>query len=90
MERKHFNENTCTNRYFDKNGAEILAGMTLRHCGGDVKKVYECGDEFGNGNLGFSASNPNFLKLHPDWPTEYYPLSQFNLTEWEIVKENIA
>ena len=87
MERKHFRETDRKNRYFDKNGEEILAGMTLRGPRGDEKKVYECGDEFGTANLGFMASNPRFLELHPDWPVEYYPLHQFNLNEWEIVKE---
>ena len=87
MERKHFRETDRKNQYFDKNGTEILAGMTLHHDKGDEKKVYECGDEFGTSNLGFMASNPRFLELHPDWPVEYYPLHQFNLAEWEIVKE---
>lgn len=88
MESRHFHEVTNVAHYFDKNGAEIKAGMTLRHDDGEEKKVYECGDEFGSSNLGFLASNPRFLELHPEWPTEYYPLHQFNLNEWEIVKEN--
>jgi len=87
MERKHFNETTSKNRYFDKNGEEIQAGMTLRGPSGDKKKVYECGDAFGSANLGFMASNPRFLERHPDYPVEYYPLSQFNLADWEIFKE---
>lgn len=87
MERKHFHETDRKSRYFDKNGEEILAGMTLRNNRGEEKRVYECGNEFGSANLGFMASNPRFLELHPDWPVEYYPLHQFNLSEWEIVKE---
>ena len=87
MERKHFHETDRKSQYFDKNGAEILAGMTLRNNQGEEKKVYECGDEFGTANLGFMASNPRFLELHPDWSVEYYPLHQFNLNEWEIVTE---
>lgn len=88
MERKHFHETERKNQYFDKNGEEIQAGMTLRNNKGEEKKVYECGDEFGTANLGFMASNPQFLELHPDWPVEYYPLHQFNLGEWEIVMES--
>lgn len=89
MERKHFNETYRRNRYFDKNGKEIQAGMIIRHKNGKEDKVYECGDEFGTANLGFMASNPEFLKYHPDWPLEYYPLSNFNLSEWEVVdREN--
>lgn len=87
MERKHFHETDRKTRYFDKNGAEIFAGMTLRHDDGDVRKVYECGDEYGSANLGFLASNPRFLERHPDWPVEYYPLRQFNLSEWQIIQE---
>lgn len=87
MERKHFRETNRKTQYFDKNGEEILAGMTLRHNDGEEKKVYECGDEFGTASLGFMATNPDFLKLHPDWPVEYYPLHQFNLSEWVIAKE---
>lgn len=86
MERKHFRETYYKSRYFDKNGEEIQAGMTLRNDRGEEKKVYECGDEFGSANLGFMASNPRFLELHPEWPMEYYPLYQFDLNEWEIVK----
>lgn len=87
MERRYFSEVKNKTQYFDKNGLEIRAGMTLRHDDGEEKEVFECGDEFGNGNLGFMASNPRFLKNHPDWPVEYYPLYQFNLAEWEIVEE---
>jgi Ni,Fe-hydrogenase III component G len=76
--------------YFDKNGNEIRSGMVLRNSRGEEKKVYECSDEFGAANLGFLASNPRFLELHPDWPEEYYPLSQFNLAEYEIVRDEEA
>lgn len=72
-------------QYFDKNGIEVKAGMILRHDDGEENEVYECGDEFGSSDLGFMASNPRFLEHHPDLPVEYYPLSQFNLAEWQIV-----
>ena len=87
MDKKYCQKTDRKTRYFDKTGEEIKAGMTLRHKDGEEKKVYECGDETGTANLGFMASNPEFLKLHPDWPVEYYPLEQFNLVEWVIVKE---
>ena len=87
MKSKHFNETERKNLYFDKNREEIQAGMTLRGPSGELETVYECGDELGNINLGFMATNPQFLKYHPDWPVEYYPLYQFELDEWEIVKE---
>lgn len=84
MENKNLRKDGQKLRYFDKNGVEILAGMTLRHYSGAEKKVCECGDEFGSSDLGFVASNPRFLERHPDWPVEYYPLCQFNLAEWQI------
>ena len=74
-------------RYFDKNGNEILSGMILRHDDGEEEKVYDCSDQCGTANLGFLASSPTFLERHPEWAAEYYTLSQFNLSEWEIVKE---
>lgn len=73
-------------RYYDKFGKEIKAGMTLRHNCGDTEKVHECSDSSGIADLGFQASNPWFVKLHPEWAIEYYPLSQFKLSEWEIVE----
>lgn len=78
------------NRYYDKNGIEIKAGMILRHNDGEENEVFECGDEFGSENLGFLATNPLFLKYHPDYHAEYYPLSQFNLDEWKIVPTDDA
>ena len=90
MERKLFNDVTRKYQYFDKNGIEITAGMTLRHDNGDEDKVYECADEFGNGNLGFLASNPRFLENHPEWAAEYYPLHQFVLSEWQVVNGGCA
>jgi hypothetical protein len=71
--------------YYDKNGIEIKIGMILRHDNGEENEVFECGDEFSSTDIGFLATNPRFLKYHPDWPLEYYPLSQFNLNEWQIV-----
>lgn len=88
MERKYFGETYNKIQYFDKHGEEIQAGMCLRNENGEVQRVYSCGDECGSANLGFMATNPKFLERHPDWPVEYYPLSQYNLAQWEIVKES--
>lgn len=67
--------------YFDKNGNQIFAGMTMRHNDGELNRVYECGD----GDLGFPANNPKFVERHPNWHEEFYSLQQYNLKEWEIV-----
>lgn len=74
------------NKYFDKNGEEIKAGMTLKHDDGDTEYVYECESQEGEKDLGFNASNENHLSFH-ELNRQYYPLHQFNLTEWEIVNE---
>ena len=71
----------------DKNGKVIEAGMTLRHDNGDTEKVYATTTAYGDESLGFMATNPLWLKHHPDWDIEYYDLSQFNMREWEIIEE---
>ena len=60
-------------RYYDKHGAEIHVGMLLRHDGGAIERVLEGVNSNGDITLGFEAS-----------ASEIYPLSEFNLKEWEI------
>ncbi len=72
-------------KYFDKHGTEIEAGMTIRHDSGDTEKVYATVNSCGDDDLGVMATNPVWLERHPDWDIEYYPLNQFNMSEWEIV-----
>lgn len=65
--------------YYDKHGEQIKAGYTIKHDSGNAEKVYECGVD----NLGINASNTSssaFVGLE-----ECYPLSEFNLDEWEII-----
>jgi hypothetical protein len=68
--------------YKDKNGNIIKAGMKLKHDDGDIDTVLSSGD-----NLGFNATNIKFEENHPDndIPLLIYPLSEFRLTEWEII-----
>lgn len=61
--------------YFDKNGKEIKKGMVLRHNDGTLDTVYE-----GDTELGFIANKDGSL---------IYPLSEFNLLDWEIVQNTI-
>lgn len=61
--------------YHDKNGRKIEAGMTLRHDDGDIDMVVATTDD-GDEGLGFGCND-----------FEAYPLRQFDLSEWEIVKE---
>ena len=72
--------------YHDKHGEEIQAGMTIRHDNGEQELVYATTDPFGNEGLGICATNPAYLALHPDCEIEYYPLSEFDMREWEIAK----
>lgn len=87
MEYRKYNKEENRTYYYDKNGNEIKEGMILRHDDGAENEVVECGDGAGSIDLGFAATNPQFIERHPDWQIEYYPLSQFNLAEWEIVEK---
>ena len=61
-------------RYYDKHGAEIQVGrMLLHHDDGAIECVLEGVSSNGDITLGFEAS-----------ASEIYPLSEFNLREWEI------
>ena len=73
--------------FTDKHGTPIQAGMTIRHDNGDTEKVYATTTASGDESLGVMATNPAYLKRHPDCEIEYYDLSNFNLKEWEIVQE---
>lgn len=70
-------------KYFDKHGNQIQAGMFIRHNDGDVERVY-AGVE--DGELGINANNPNYP--YPQEP-KIYPLYQFDLSEWEIIGEDV-
>lgn len=70
--------------YFDKNGNEIKAGMTIRVEDGSLELVYATEDQYGNPSLGINASNEEFLKYHPNWAREYYSLSMFDMGKVEI------
>ncbi len=70
-------------KYYDKHGKEIKAGMWIKHDDGDKDKVYKAND----GDLGLNATNEKWA----GWDgltRELYPLYQFNLKEWEIIGPN--
>lgn len=71
-------------RYFDMNGKEIHPGMSILMKNGTVERVYETSDEFGHPDLGISATNDAFLRKHPDWEQEFYPLSSIGLSCVEV------
>ena len=72
--------------YQDKHGKDILAGMTIRHDNGDTEEVVATVDAYGNDDLGVMATNPAYAARHPDCDIEYYSLSNFRMSEWEIVE----
>jgi hypothetical protein len=79
FERLMVNKEDETSKYKDKNGNVIKVGMKLKHNDGDIDEVLSSDDD-----LGFNATNPDFAKNH-DIPQLIYPLSEFNLKEWEII-----
>ena len=74
-------------QYFDKNGAEIKGGMTLRMADGSEELVYDTTDAYGNPDLGINASNEEYLERHPYASREYYSLCNFDMSEVEIIEQ---
>lgn len=70
--------------YLDINGNAIKPGMKILLADGSVELVYEITDEFGNPDLGISATNKAFLDRYPDWEQEFYSLSSLDTRSAEI------
>lgn len=65
-------------KYYDRDDIEIRQGMKIRHVKtSEVEEVFACGD----GDLGINAQNMGCKFSEP----AYYPLSEFDLMEWDIV-----
>ena len=71
-------------KYFDKNGVEIKAGMTLLMSDGTTELIYDTTDSDGNPALGINASNEGFLRDHPNADREYYSLSSIDIRNAEV------
>lgn len=71
--------------YFDKFGRRIVDGMHIRMADGSMETVVETVDQYGQPDLGISASNAAYLKNHPDADQEYYSLNQFRMCDIEII-----
>lgn len=74
--------------YVDKNGIEIKAGMTIQMADGSHELVYDTQDAYGNADLGINASNEEYLERHPFASREYYSLSNFDMSEVEVISQN--
>lgn len=70
--------------YYDKNGELIKPHMLLKHIDGDVDFVYKSDDN----DLGFNATNRKCKFAYSAISIKLYPLSQFDLKEWEIIKKS--
>lgn len=71
--------------YYDKKGQEISDNSILRMEDGTLEHVYRCQDQEGEEDLGINASNEAYLRNHPDAEREYYSLSNFDLSQCEVI-----
>ena len=74
-------------KYFDKNGVEIRAGMTLLMSDGTTELVYDTTDSDGNPDLGINASNEDYLNRHPYACREYYSLGSIDIRNVEVCND---
>ncbi len=70
--------------YTDRNGNTVKAGMLLRFEDGSIERVYETAGSSGETDLGINASNESYLRAHPEAQREYYSLSNFKSSTFEI------
>lgn len=73
--------------FYDKCGVKIQPGHIL-YCSADnsYHLVHETQTSSGDCSLGITATNPDFLKHHPDADIEFYGLSEFSTDDtFEVV-----
>lgn len=73
-----------THQYYDKNGTEITEGCRIRFPNGRIERVYLTQ----NGELGWDATNPNWIARGWAAPCEYgiYPLTNQDTSTVEVIK----
>lgn len=74
-------------QYFDKNGVESKAGMTIQMEDGSLELVYDTTDSYGNPDLGINASGEEYLERNPCACREFYSLYNFDMRYTEVVDE---
>ena len=72
-------------KYFDKNGVEIKASMTLLMSDGATEPVYDTTDNDGKPDLGINASNEDSLRKHTNADREYYSLGSIDIKNAEVL-----
>lgn len=70
--------------YYDKHGVEITEGCRIKFPGGRIERIYRTQD----GELGWDATNPNWIAKGWAVPCEYgvYPLSSKDCAEAEVLR----
>ena len=70
-------------KYYDKNGT-LVEPMSYIWLDGQLEQVLPCGDD----ELGISADNKDFFRLHPESNMAHscYPLWQFDHNDYEVVR----
>lgn len=73
-----------TIQYYDKNGTEITEGCRILFPNGRIERVYLTQ----NGELGWDATNPNWIARGLATPCEYgiYPLTNQDTSVVEVIK----
>ena len=73
-----------TIQYYDKNGTEITEGCRILFPNGRIERVYRTQD----GELGWDATNPNWIARGWAAPCEYgiYPLTNQDTSVVEVIK----
>lgn len=73
-----------TIQYYDKNGTEITEGCRILFPNGRIERVYLTQ----NGELGWDATNPNWIARGWASPCEYgiYPLTNQDTSVVEVIK----
>lgn len=74
-----------TYQYYDRNGNEILAGMTITDDAGNDELVLVCYDEDGEEDLGIDATNWNSPSVQQGLSKPMcYPLGTIDLSDMFI------
>lgn len=78
-------------RYYDKNGTLVKPGDRLFFDeDGSTEEVLLCENSYSDKEyeLGINATNPDYLKHHPDAKLEAYPLYQFDHNHYEVIQND--
>ena len=76
-------------KYLDKTGKKIKANQIICIGDNDINYVFKTySSSLEEDTLGVLASNIAFIRNHPDWEPEFYPLYMFSASDISIIQEN--